>query len=92
MRSVKVFFFPLIAFAVLMVGMLVVFVFLPAIGTSTTSMSENVTAAHPDVATKIWGWTWISNSSVVMLLVVFLFLFFGLWHIGVGWIKSRFGR
>ena len=90
MTSLKQFFYPLIAFFTLSAFALFLFLWLPAIGTSVDEMSANVTAASPAVADNIWGWTWISNGSVVMGLVVALFVGIGLFYLGVDWVKSRF--
>ncbi len=93
MRDIKTFFYPLIAFVVLMVMLLFLFLFLPAIGTSTTNMAANATAdTGGAVTTKVYAWSWISNPAVVMMLVVLFFVGIGLWHIGGGWIRSRFGQ
>ncbi len=91
MRSIKDFLAPIGWFIGLMAVLLVLFLFLPAVGTATTGMAGNVTAAHPAVATQIWGWTWFSNGYVVMGLVVLIFVCVGLFYIGKAWLKSRYG-
>ncbi len=91
MRSVKTFFYPLIAFAVLMVILLIVLLFMPTVSTTTTNMAANVTADHPTVSTILWGWSWWSQGAVVVGIIVFCVLGFGLWQIGKNWVKSRFG-
>jgi len=92
MRSLKDFFMPIIGFAVMMLLLAFFLLFSPAISNSTDSMAGNVTAAHPTVATAIWGWPWFSSGPVVVALVVLCFLGIGLFAIGKAWIKNRYQR
>ncbi len=87
MRSIKDFFYPMIAFAVLLGGLLVFLLFQSAISNSTTQMAGNVTGGA-----VLWGWSWWSNGSVVVALCVLLFLCIGLWAIGKEWLLNRFKR
>jgi len=86
------FFRPLISLAVLFVFLAFLLLWSTAISDTTASMAGNVTAAHPTVATAIWGWSWFSSGPVVVSLVVLFFLGIGLYRIGKAWVVSRFAR
>ena len=91
MKSVGAFFSPLWKFIVGM-GLLLVIILigLGPITDATNQMAANVTAAQPDVATKIWGWSMISTGEWVMLVVVLIALCFILWAVAKAWLKSRY--
>jgi type II secretory pathway component PulF len=90
-KSVKAFFYPLIALVVGFGGLIIFLMFRSQVSNSVGSMAANVTAANPDVATKIYAWGLISSGPGVVGLCIVIILGFIIWYMFKGWIKGRYG-
>ncbi len=91
MKSVKVFFYPLVACVLGFVILMIFLMFRGVVSNTTTQMAANVTAAHPAVATQITLWGIMSSGPAVVLLCVLIIIGFILWYMFKDWIKSRLG-